>query len=327
MEPEIPDNTTDQSEYIGSLIHEGFYDKLVLIGFPYDQGATLCGSKRGQDYGPDSFRRFVKDLGSIRNPEYGIDISKGLPSIADYGNIQIEGKPTQKQLMDKLTTKVNACIKRGNLAFVVGGTRDMTTAVVDGESKEKRKLVIMIRKSLDLKAVEQGEMHQRNSLRAILEQESFKSGHNKAIVVGMNLVSESEIVTFKALAPSSEFHQIEDVRRFKQHNQEGKLTLQGSDFINDLIAANPEYDNVYISISLEAVEGITDVSIPCVQGFTTEEIVEVCYQAGLNQPKLVSIDVADYNPFIEDWSTGRFLVLMFYYFALGLSTRIIQHQQ
>jgi len=76
----------------------------------------------------------VKDLGSIRNPEYGIDISKGLPSIADYGNIQIEGKPTQMQLMDKLNTKVNACIKRGNLAFVVGGTRDMTTAVVDGNN-------------------------------------------------------------------------------------------------------------------------------------------------------------------------------------------------
>lgn len=122
----------------------------------------------------------------------------------------------------------------------------------------------MIRKCLDLKAVEQGEMHQRNSLRAILEKESFKSGHNKAIVVGMNLVSESEMETFKQLAPSSEFHSIEDIRQFKQQTQGGKLTLQGSDFITDIIAANPEYDQVHISISLEAVEGITGVSIPCV---------------------------------------------------------------
>ena len=35
----------------------------------------------------DSFRRFVVDIGSIYNPEYNIDISHGLPKIADYGNI------------------------------------------------------------------------------------------------------------------------------------------------------------------------------------------------------------------------------------------------
>ena len=38
----------------------------------------------------DSFRRFVKDIGSVRNPEYNIDISAAIPKIADYGNIQIE---------------------------------------------------------------------------------------------------------------------------------------------------------------------------------------------------------------------------------------------
>lgn len=37
----------------------------------------------------DSFRRFVKEIGVIQNSEYGIDISKGLPKISDYGNIQI----------------------------------------------------------------------------------------------------------------------------------------------------------------------------------------------------------------------------------------------
>jgi hypothetical protein len=35
----------------------------------------------------DSFRRFVKDIGAIMNPEYGVNISEGLPKISDYGNI------------------------------------------------------------------------------------------------------------------------------------------------------------------------------------------------------------------------------------------------
>lgn len=37
----------------------------------------------------DSFRRFVKTIGSVKNPEYGVDISAGIPYIADYGNIEI----------------------------------------------------------------------------------------------------------------------------------------------------------------------------------------------------------------------------------------------
>jgi hypothetical protein len=46
--------------------------------------------KTGQDLGPDSFRRFLVDFGSIVNPEFDmLDISKGIPKISDYGNIQI----------------------------------------------------------------------------------------------------------------------------------------------------------------------------------------------------------------------------------------------
>ena len=35
----------------------------------------------------DSFRRFVKEIGSVRNPEYDVNIAAGIPKIADYGNI------------------------------------------------------------------------------------------------------------------------------------------------------------------------------------------------------------------------------------------------
>ena len=76
-----------QTGFIGDIIEEGFYDKLVIIGFPYDEGAKQSGGRKGSDYGPDSFRRFVRDIGTICNPEYNIDISKGIPKISDYGNI------------------------------------------------------------------------------------------------------------------------------------------------------------------------------------------------------------------------------------------------
>jgi hypothetical protein len=37
----------EDKEYIGGLIHEGFYDKLIIIGFPYDEGAKKSGVKHG----------------------------------------------------------------------------------------------------------------------------------------------------------------------------------------------------------------------------------------------------------------------------------------
>lgn len=43
---------TCHEDYIGSLIQDGFYDKLVIIGYPYDEGAKKNGTRAGADYGP-----------------------------------------------------------------------------------------------------------------------------------------------------------------------------------------------------------------------------------------------------------------------------------
>ena len=76
----------------------------------------------------------MKDVGSVHNPEYGVDITVGIPKIADYGNIQITAtmnaqqfmiKPTITELYAKLATKVGLCLNRGFIPFVIGGSRDL----------------------------------------------------------------------------------------------------------------------------------------------------------------------------------------------------------
>lgn len=121
-------------QYIGQIIKDGFYDPLVLIGFPYDQGAKSAGSRAGSDLGPDSFRRFLKmnNIGSINNPEYSVDISK--IKICDYGNIQIDAKADIKQLYAKLATKLGLCYTRKNIPFIIGGSRDLLQAVCDADN-------------------------------------------------------------------------------------------------------------------------------------------------------------------------------------------------
>lgn len=46
--------------WLGDLIRDGFYDKLVLIGFPYDDGARKAGNRRGSDFGPGKGQIFLK---------------------------------------------------------------------------------------------------------------------------------------------------------------------------------------------------------------------------------------------------------------------------
>jgi len=74
---------------------------------------------------------------------------------------------------------------------------------------------------------------------------------------------------------------------------------------------------------LETIEAAVGVTTNCTAGgLTSEEAVEICYLAGYYFQKLVALDISEYNPFVEDWRTGRLISTMFYYFALGLSKRL-----
>ena len=43
--------TQVKKEWLGDLIQDGFYDKLVIIGFPYDQLVSHS-ARQGSDLGP-----------------------------------------------------------------------------------------------------------------------------------------------------------------------------------------------------------------------------------------------------------------------------------
>ena len=64
------------------------------------------------------------------------------------------------------------------------------------------------------------------------------------------------------------------------------------------------------------------VSANCLNGgFKTEEVINMMYTLGLEGSEVVSLDLCEINPCIEDWRTGRLVVTLFYYFVLGLAER------
>jgi formiminoglutamase len=78
-----------------------------------------------------------------------------------------------------------------------------------------------------------------------------------------------------------------------------------------------------LSFNIESVEGAVGVSTNCLNGgFKTEEAIEICFLAGYVSPKICAVDISEYNPFVEDWRTGRLVATMFYYFTMGMSARL-----
>ena len=55
----VPEEPEKEPIWLGDLIRDGFYDKLVLIGFPYDKGANAAGNRKGADFGPGKYSIFL----------------------------------------------------------------------------------------------------------------------------------------------------------------------------------------------------------------------------------------------------------------------------
>ena len=78
---------------------------------------------------------------------------------------------------------------------------------------------------------------------------------------------------------------------------------------------------IHLCFNIESVENAIGVSANCTNGgLKTEEAIQIMFDAGYELAgQLVSVDLSEYNPCVEDWRTGRLAVTLFYYFALGLA--------
>lgn len=187
--------------------------------------------------------------------------------------------------------------------FSIGGTRDSLVGLVRGTG-DKTCLYVLVRQSLDLDEVKD-KVTQTNSLRA-----AFSGSPETCSIAILGLqkaASEEELKTLREIQPN-----IIEVSTA----QEGKAVSSLQRLISETKA-----EIIVLSISLEAILGVPGVSKPCQEGISTEDAVGLCIAAA-GSSKVVAIDICDYNPYIEDWQTGRLVATMFYYLTLGLSARL-----
>lgn len=74
--------------------------------------------------------------------------------------------------------------------------------------------------------------------------------------------------------------------------------------LDNLVADAINKHLVHLSINLESIEGLKGVSSNCLSGgIATEDAVQMVFEAGYRLGKagiLTSVDISDYNPYVED---------------------------
>ena len=75
--------------------------------------------------------------------------------------------------------------------------------------------------------------------------------------------------------------------------------------LDDIVGDKTKKQHVHLSINLESIEGIQGVSSNCLSGgIPSEDAIQMVFEAGYRLGKvgaLTSVDISDYNPFVEDW--------------------------
>jgi formiminoglutamase len=283
--------------------------QLVLVGFPADEGVRRNGGRVGAAGGPAAMRRLMQRLGTVVNPEYGIDLKK--ISILDAGDVEIPDLETGHQ---NLTKRVSSLIRKGAIPFVIGGGNDQSypNACALLENTQGDIGVVNIDAHLDVRPLKEGKVHSGSPFRLLLEDSRFNGRNFVEFAAQGNQCSATH-----ADYVSSRGGRIIWLSTLLKNKE-----CVAEQFEAVLAAFSSQCHSIFVSFDLDAVKSsdAPGVSAPGTVGLSAQDALEMCMCAGKN-PKVRLFDLSEYNPAIEDYRTGRLVGTMFYYFALGIASR------
>lgn len=297
-----------------------------LIGFPHDEGVRRNGGRIGAADGPEAFRSFLPKIGTLLNPEFGIDLQSLV--VHDFGdiskNLQLEAAH------EALSEKVGELLAAGTVPFVVGGGNDQSYANASGLMEHLVKMkstsvgVINIDAHLDVRPLKDGKAHSGSPFRQLLEDASFKTLNGKFVeFASQGHQCSQEHWDYVLHHPNASLIPLSTLRGSVlgglSHQQRSQCGVE--DAFYDLISGAIG-EHIFISFDIDAIQSsdCPGVSAPGSIGLSAQEALNICFLAG-KSPKVMLVDVSEYNPSVESFRTGRLVALMLYYFLLGFSQR------
>ncbi|MCL5268656.1 MAG: formimidoylglutamase [Bacteroidetes bacterium] len=279
--------------------------KAVLVGFPYDEGATRNLGRAGSSAGPDEIRKAFYKLTPTK--------SAALPDaefrIFDAGDIKKHFK--LEEALTKLEGVVSLLFRYGYTPIVLGGSNDLSYADFHAcESVRGRCGAINIDSHLDVRDYSSG----------------INSGTPYRMLIDEKVLLGKDFVEYG----TQEFANSREHLSFVRVIGAQVLTLtqirsqkNADTFMQAYRTATLEAGSTYVSFDIDSVRSsdAPGVSAPTPSGLSAEEILECAYLAG-SETKTAMIDICEVNPkFDVDGHTSKLAAMIIANFLAGLSNR------
>ena len=318
---------------LGNIIRPGTKGDVVLLGFPHDEGVAVNGGRSGARHGPERFRFWISQYGTVENPCAEVDLTN--LSVADAGDVSAD--LSLEKAHAELTARTGEILQSGSIPFVIGGGNDQSypnaSALLTAAGRRGNKLptaasrrgnklptpkpeqpigVINIDAHLDVRPLKDGRAHSGSSFRQLLEDSRFSGNHFIEFAAQGSQCSREHAQYI--LDRNGRILWLDEVQ--------GKNPVSES-FITALGNLAWECPSIFVSFDLDSVAGrdAPGVSCPGIMGLNTEEATAIAYQAGLH-PAVALFDLSEYNPDIEEERTGRLAAAIFYFFCMGTAKRL-----
>ncbi|GKT35371.1 Ureohydrolase like protein [Aduncisulcus paluster] len=245
---------------------------IVIIGCPTDEGVRRNGGRVGARRAPSVFRHFIKRLGTIPNPRYTCDLES--VKIADFGDAV--GASLEEMHAD-LARKVEIVVKAGAIPFVVGGGHDIAYPDYLGLSAGLGSTdigIINIDAHLDVREKKEGKVHSGSPFRMILESEGY-SGTIEEFAVQSHQCSVAD--TQYCIDKGCRIDWLRDLR-------EDSGPYENPISIFRKVLGIADFESTFVSFDVDAISYAfcPGCSCPSPMGLTSEEAIDIMYEAGRN---------------------------------------------
>jgi formiminoglutamase len=275
--------------------------RVVLVGFPSDQGVRRNRGRAGAAEGPDAIRTaFFRMTADPVDPVSHVGL---LQSACDLGNLETTEDLERDQ--EELGRVLSPWLKDGLVAVVLGGGHETAFGHFLGYAGAGLAVDWLNWDAHpDVREPESGQGHSGSPFRQILL-------HPSRACRGYTVAGLIRSSVAKA--------HLDFVHDHGGRVHWGESLTRGT--INGIYQALP--GAAAVSFDLDAVDGAfaPGVSAPAVGGLATAVWLEAAYQAGLSAA-VRSIDIVELNPLLDrDNQTAKLAAATLWWFLKGLSER------
>lgn len=277
--------------------------RIVVIGFPSDEGVKRNNGRPGAAMGPNAIRR---ELFRLTPSPFAINSFKNiLMNTVDIGNLKVIADVEQDQ--ENLGTLISRFLNEGIIPIILGGGHETAFGHFCSYVKsEKRCYILNWDAHADVRELDNSQAHSGSPFRQAIEHESnYCLSYTVAGLLPQS-VSQAHLEYIKN--NNGYYVMKEDIDR---------------DEIDRIYSAYDDDSPMMVTFDMDAVDQAyaPGVSAPATNGLTPNLWLYAARMAGKNR-NVTSFDIVELNPqYDRDNQTARLAALTIWNFILGLTER------